>query len=78
MAVQEVRSAGADTGKFLSDIAEENPTMRTVQQDVGAIWNAAENVYNATRQAASQVGPAIEEGVETVEKACEGGPACIP
>jgi len=52
-AVEEVRNAGGDTGKFLSDIAEENPTVRTAAADIQDVMSAAQNAYNATKGAAA-------------------------
>ena len=68
-AVDEVRSAGGDTGKFLSDIAEENPTVRTVTADIQDVMAAAQNAYNATRGAVAPI-------VEDVESACASEPNC--
>jgi hypothetical protein len=76
-AVKEVQSAGGDTGAFLESIAAENPTVRTVQQDTSDVMAAAQSAWQATKNAASQVGPAIEEGVEGIEEECGGG-GCIP
>lgn len=76
-AVQEVRSAGGDPGKFLTDIAEENPTVQTVEADIQDVMTAAENAWQATQNAAGKVLPAIEEGVEEIEEECGGG-GCIP
>jgi hypothetical protein len=68
-AVDEVRNAGGDTGKFLSDIAEENPTVRTAGADIQDLMSAAQNAYNSAKGAA---GAAVED----VETTCESEPNC--
>ena len=73
-AVDEVRSAGGDVDSFLSKIASDNPTARTVGEDAGAVMDAAKNAYNAIQQ--SQAGQAVEGIVEDVETACESEPNC--
>jgi len=74
-AVDEVRAAGGETGDFLTHIAENNPTARTVSADVQDIMSAAKSAVDAARGAANAIGPTVEEGVEEVEQC---GPACIP
>jgi RHS repeat-associated protein len=69
MAVDEVRSAGGDTGKFLSDIAAENPTVRTVEQDAGDVAAAAQSAYDASKGFVVNV-------IEDVEEECAGAPNC--
>lgn len=76
-AKQEVANAGGDTGAFLESIAADNPAARTAQQDTSDIMQAAQNAWQATKNAASQIGPAIQEGVEDIEEECGGG-GCIP
>jgi RHS repeat-associated protein len=73
-AVDEVRGAGGDVDSFLSKIASDNPTARTVGEDAGAVMDAAKNAYNAIQQ--SQAGQAVEGIVEDVETACESEPNC--
>jgi hypothetical protein len=68
-AVEEVRADQGDTGQFLRDIAEENPTMRTIFGDYEDLMAAAQSTYNAAQQA---VGPIVEG----VEDACESEPDC--
>jgi hypothetical protein len=74
---QEVAGAGGDTGTFLESIAAENPAARTAQQDTNRIMQAAQKAWQATQNAAGQIGPAIEEGVQDIEEECGGG-GCIP
>jgi hypothetical protein len=74
-AVGEVQNAGGDVENFLTHIAENNPTARTVSADVQDIMSAAKSAVDAARGVANTIGPAVEEGVEEVEQC---GPACIP
>jgi RHS repeat-associated protein len=69
MAAEEIKEAGGDTGKFLSDIAAENPTLRTVNQDWNDVLTAAGNALQRIQasSAAKAVGGAIQEG----EEACQ-------
>jgi RHS repeat-associated protein len=75
-AVDEVQAADGNVESFLSHIAENNPTARTVTADVQDIWNAANAAMN--RIQSSQAVQAVEGAAEEVEAACDGGPACIP
>jgi hypothetical protein len=68
-AVEEVKSADGDTGAFLSHIAENNPTARTVTADVQDVMSAAENALNTIKANAG----AVEEDVKDAVVACEEG-----
>jgi RHS repeat-associated protein len=78
--VDEVRKAEGSTGKFLADIAEENPTARTVGADVKAVMAAAQDAMRTFQSSPTvqAVEGTIETVVEDVDEACAGGPACIP
>jgi hypothetical protein len=67
--VQEVQNAGGDTGKFLADIAEENPTVRTVTADIQDVMGAAQSAYDASKSV-------VVNTAEDVESACESAPDC--
>jgi hypothetical protein len=75
-AVEDVQNAGGDVDSFLSHIAENNPTARTVTADVQDLYSAAQAAVN--RIQSSQAVQAVEGAAEEVEAACDGGPACIP
>lgn len=74
---EEVANAGGDTGTFLESLAAETPTNRTAGQDTSDIMQAAQKAWQATQNAASQIGPAIGEGVQDIGEECGGG-GCIP
>jgi hypothetical protein len=59
---------------FLSDLFKNNPTIRTVDDDVSATWDAARNAYSTIQQ--SRAGEAIGEAIEDVEAECGGSPTC--
>jgi hypothetical protein len=78
-AVSEVQSAGGDVDTFLSHIAENNPTARSVTADVKDVMDAAQNAMQRIQKGASEAAPAIEEGGDELEQGIqECGPACLP
>lgn len=72
-AVDEVKSAGGDTGAFLEHIAENNPTARTASADIQDVMSAAKSAMNSIRANAG----AIEEDVKDAIVTCEEG-GCPP
>ena len=82
LAVEEVRNAGGDTGKFLTDIAQENPTVKNAAGEqifIATRYGGGLEVpeHDASRQAAGAVEADIENVIEDVEEECGGG-GCIP
>jgi RHS repeat-associated protein len=81
-AVDAVRNAGGDVQAFLDRIEKENPTARTVRDDVSSILDQAKAAYDsasgAVREGLNDVEstPYIGPVVESVEEACETQPNC--
>jgi RHS repeat-associated protein len=68
-AVGEVKNAEGDVGSFLSHIAENNPTARTVTADVQDVMGAAKSAMDSAKGA-------VSAAAEDVESACESEPNC--
>ena len=73
-AVEEVKSAEGDTGAFLSHIAENNPTARTVSADIQDVMAVAKTAMNGIKANAG----AIEEDLKDAVVTCEEGGCPIP
>jgi len=76
--VEEVRSADGDVGKFLGDLKEYNPTIRTVQNGIGNIMDAARAATDFARTNGKAIAGEVEEGIEETVQACESGQCPIP
>ena len=81
-AVSAVQNAGGDVKSFLDDIEKNNPTVRTVRDDIWSLLQQAKGAANAAGEAGREgldeleSTPVIGPVVQGVENACESEPDC--